>query len=84
MDCWVDTFLPAAAAAAVSLVELDGHVLELIEEMMDASPTVSVEQFSLVPAAYQDWLYGSEIANLALIRTTWAKRASAREQGSMK
>ena len=56
----------------MSLVELDGHVLELIEEMMDASPTVSVEQFSLVPAAYQDWLYGSEIANLALIRTTWA------------
>jgi hypothetical protein len=51
MDCWVDTFIPAAAAAAVSLVELDGHVLELIEEMMDASPTVSVGQFSLVPAA---------------------------------
>ena len=50
----------------MSLVELDGHVLELIEEMMDTSPTVSVGQFSLVPAAYQDWLYGSEIANLAL------------------
>ena len=60
----------------MSLVELDGHVLELIEEMMDASPTVSVEQFSLVPAAYQDWLYGSEIANLALIRTTWVGRLS--------